>query len=43
MQTNGAVEAFSIDGDDLRVPLNLSLLQRLRVLKCRREFVELIS
>ena len=43
MRTYGAVEAFSIDGDDLRVSLNLSLLQRLRVLKCRREFLELIS
>lgn len=27
----------------LRVALNLSLLQRLRVLKCRREFLELIG
>jgi hypothetical protein len=27
----------------LRVALNLSLLQRLRVLKCRREFLELVG
>jgi hypothetical protein len=29
--------------DMLRVALNLSLLQRLRVLRCRREFLELIG
>ena len=43
MRNYGAVEAFSLDGEVLRVALNLSLLQRLRVLKCRREFLELIG
>ena len=32
-----------LDGEVLRVALNLSLLQRLRVLKCRREFLELMG
>ena len=43
MRTYGAIEAFALDGNDLRVALNLTLLQRLRVLRCRREFLDLID
>jgi hypothetical protein len=41
MRTYGAVEAFSCERTDLRVSLNLTFLQRLRVLEVTRRFGEL--
>lgn len=43
MQTYGAIDAFSLDGDVLRVAINLPILQRLRVLRCRKDLDELIG
>jgi hypothetical protein len=43
MRTYGAVEAFSCDRTDLRVSLNLSYLQRLRVLEATHRFAELAT
>lgn len=43
MRVYGAVEAFALDGDVLKAALNLSILQRLRVLRCRKELDALIS
>jgi hypothetical protein len=36
-----AIDGYTIDKDDIKVALNLSLLQRLRVLEKRRRLVEL--
>jgi hypothetical protein len=43
LRTFGAVEAFALEKDDLKVALNLSLLQRLRVLQTRKELDMLMS
>lgn len=43
MQTFGAISSFSIDRDEVKVALVLSLLQRLRVLETRRRFNELLG
>lgn len=43
LQAYGAVEAFGLDGDDLKVAISLSILQRLRVLRCRKELAELVE
>ncbi len=41
MRTFAAIDAFTLEKDDLKVALNLSLLQRLRVLETRRRLTEL--
>src|SRR5690606_30435302 len=41
MVTYGAAEAFDAGGEALKVSLNLSVLQRLRVLEIRRRFADL--
>ena len=41
MRTFGAIEAFLIDRNDIRVGLRLSLLQRLRTLEARSRMLEL--
>lgn len=43
MQIYGAIEAYSLDCDHLKVAINLSILQRLRVLKCRQELEGLLD
>ena len=41
MRTFAAIDAFTLDKDDLKVALNLSLMQRLRVLESRKRSAEL--
>ncbi len=43
LRTFAAIDAFTLEKDDLKVALNLSLLQRLRVLETRRRLMELVS
>jgi hypothetical protein len=43
LRTFGAVVAYAIDKDDIRVALNLSVLQRLRVLETSRRLRELTT
>lgn len=38
----GAVEAYTVERDEIRVAMHLSLLQRLRVLEARRRMAELM-
>jgi hypothetical protein len=41
MRMYGAVDSFTLDRDDVRVYLNLTPLQRLRVLETKRRLLEL--
>ncbi|HUS98684.1 MAG TPA: hypothetical protein VMX97_18315 [Hyphomicrobiaceae bacterium] len=43
MQLYGAVEAYTCHRDELHVSLNLTLLQRLRVLETRQRFIEQLT
>lgn len=43
MQVFGAVDAYAVDKDSISVSLNLSLLQRFRVLSVRKQFEALLS
>jgi hypothetical protein len=43
LRTFGAIDAFSLDKDDLKVALNLTLLQRLRVFESGRKLIELVQ
>lgn len=40
MRTFSAIDSYSVEKDDLRLTINLSLMQRLRVLEARKRFVD---
>lgn len=43
MRTFMAIDAFTLDKDEVRAALNLSLIQRLRVLEARKRLLELAA